>query len=124
MDFRIQRVLTLMSSDLHRELSLEELARTVNLTPEHLCRLFKAGTGESPLKYRKRLRIQKARELLETTFLSVKEIMFAVGVNDASHFVRDFEAAYGLSPTQYRAHFQSLYLSGAAAVTPEIKIGQ
>ncbi|MGH9906870.1 MAG: helix-turn-helix domain-containing protein, partial [Pyrinomonadaceae bacterium] len=40
--------------------------------------------------------------LLETSFLSVKEITHSVGLNDESHFVRDFKAVYGFPPTRYR----------------------
>ena len=57
----------------------------------------------SPIKYLKLLRMEKAKHLLETTFLSVKEITYRVGINDDSHFVRDFKKAYGTAPTQYRA---------------------
>jgi transcriptional regulator GlxA family with amidase domain len=46
-----------------------------------------------------------AKQLLETTFMSVKEVMFAVGINDLSHFVRDFSKRYGKTPAKYRADF-------------------
>jgi hypothetical protein len=46
--------------------------------------------------------MERARHLLETSFLSVKEIAHQVGLNDESHFVRDFKKAYGEPPTRYR----------------------
>jgi two-component system response regulator YesN len=49
------------------------------------------------------MRMKKAQNLLETTLLSVKEIMVRVGIKDRSHFERDFKRIYGLTPTQYRA---------------------
>ena len=48
--------------------------------------------------------MQKAKKLLETTVLSVKQIMAMVGVKDESHFVRDFEMSCGLTPVRYRAN--------------------
>ena len=48
------------------------------------------------------LRLERAKHLLDTSFLSVKEITHSVGLNDESHFVRDFKKAYGASPTLYR----------------------
>lgn len=57
----------------------------------------------SPIKYLKLLRMEKAKHLLETSFLSVKEITYRVGINDESHFVRDFKKTYGKAPTQYRS---------------------
>ncbi|HEY0100668.1 MAG TPA: helix-turn-helix transcriptional regulator [Pyrinomonadaceae bacterium] len=90
------------------KLTLHDMARAVNLTTFHFCHLFKAETGRSPAKYLKALRLERARELLETTFLSVKEIRALVGVNDESHFARDFRNAYGLTAQQYREQFLGL----------------
>ena len=58
-----------------------------------------------PIQYLKVLRIERAKYLLETSFLSVKEIAHIVGVNDESHFVRDFKKTYGAPPTPYRTAF-------------------
>lgn len=105
MDVRVQHIVTLMRRDLRARLKLSDMARAVNLTSFHLCHLFKAQTGSSPARYLKTLRLERARELLETTFLNVKEIRVLVGLNDESHFARDFRAAYGLTPQQYRERY-------------------
>ena len=102
MDPRVQRVIAVMQDNLCQQLTLDQRARSVNLTASHLCRLFKAETGVSPAKYLKLLRIQEAQTLLETTFLNVKEIMNKVGVKDESHFVRDFKNICGSTPARYR----------------------
>jgi hypothetical protein len=49
--------------------------------------------------------MQRARELLETSHLSVKQVMARVGVTDESHFVRDFKKTCGLTPARYRERF-------------------
>ncbi len=98
MDQRVRIVIALMREDLGRDLTLGEIADTANLTRSHFCRLFKAEIGGTPANYFKWLRMQKAKELLETTVLSVKQIMTAAGVHDERHFVRDFEMARGLTP--------------------------
>jgi transcriptional regulator GlxA family with amidase domain len=87
---------------LSRPLVIEEVARAVNLSTPHLRYLFRAETGTTPAQYLKSLRMKKAKELLETTFLSVKQVMFQVGIDDKSHFARVFRRAYGLSPAEYR----------------------
>lgn len=92
-----------MRENLHREITLTELAHSVNLSVWRLCHLFRSDVGMSPIKYLKILRMEKAKHLLETSFLSVKEITYQVGINDESHFVRDFKKAYGEAPTHYRA---------------------
>ncbi|MCM3873745.1 MAG: helix-turn-helix transcriptional regulator [Pyrinomonadaceae bacterium] len=61
----------------------------------------------SPIQYLRSLRMERAKHLLESSFLSIKEIGHLVGLNDESHFVRDFKKAYGLSPKCYRTLFNS-----------------
>jgi AraC-like DNA-binding protein len=46
--------------------------------------------------------MQRAKQLVETTFLNVKQIMCELGINDESHFVRDFKRTYGMTITEYR----------------------
>ena len=60
-----------------------------------------------PIRYLRLLRMERAKNLLESSFLSVKEIAFQVGLNDESHFVRDFKSTYGFSPALYRSHFKN-----------------
>jgi AraC family transcriptional regulator of arabinose operon len=108
MDQRITKVVELMRDNLCHGLSLEALAQAVNLSPSRLHNVFKSETGMSPARYLKTLRLEQAKELLEESFLSVKEIRVRAGIGDESHFVRDFRKAYGLTPTQYRARHQAL----------------
>jgi hypothetical protein len=51
--------------------------------------------------------MERAKDLLESSFLSVKEIAYQVGLNDESHFVRDFKSTYGFSPALYRSNFKN-----------------
>lgn len=99
-----------MRADVRGELTLTEFAHSVNLSVWRLSHIFKSDVGMPPIKYLKLLRMERAKGLLESSFLSVKEIAFQVGLNDESHFVRDFKSTYGHSPTTYRAQFK---LNGA-----------
>ena len=107
MDLRVQQALRLISEDVRRPLLLEEVARAVNLSTPRLRYLFKAETGMTPAQHLKSIRMEKAKGLLEGTFLNVKQIMLQVGFNDESHFVRDFHEKYGLPPTEYRRNYRS-----------------
>jgi transcriptional regulator GlxA family with amidase domain len=78
------------------------MADTVNLSTWWLCHLFKAELGTSPERFLARLRMEKAKSLLENSFLSVKEVTTQVGMSDAGHFSRNFKAAYGLTPAKWR----------------------
>jgi transcriptional regulator GlxA family with amidase domain len=105
LDKRVEKVTQMMQDDLRGELSLVEFAQAVDLSIWRLSHLFKSEVGMPPIKYPRLLRIQRAKRLLESSFLSVKEIAFQVGVNDESHFVRDFRSVYGFSPSEYRSRF-------------------
>lgn len=102
MDPRVQMVVTRMKEEFRQEPSLSEMALVVNLSPSRLRYLFKKEIGVAPGHYLKTFRLERAKELLETTFLSVKEIISSIGVNDQSHFIREFKKTYGLTPAQYR----------------------
>ena len=97
----------MMREDVRGELSLSEFAQSVNLSVWRLCHIFKSNVGMPPIRYLRLLRMERAKDLLESSFLSVKEIAFQVGLNDESHFVRDFKATYGFSPALYRSHFKN-----------------
>ena len=85
-----------------KQISFKELAGIVNLSPSRLRHLFRQSVGLSPCRHVRLLRMREAKRLLDTTFLSVKEIMSAVGRNDLSHFVRDFKRHFGQAPGRYR----------------------
>ena len=96
-----------MRDDVRGELSLAEFAQSVNLSVWRLCHIFKSDVGMPPIRYLRQLRMERAKDLLESSFLSVKEIAFRVGLNDESHFVRDFKSTYGYSPALYRSQFRN-----------------
>jgi transcriptional regulator GlxA family with amidase domain len=102
-DPRVQKVMAYMAENYHRDLSLEKLAQSVNLSIWHFGHLFKTETGKSPVQYLKAIRMAQAQKLLETTFLSIKEVMSKVGMRDQTHFAKDFKRVYGLAPKRYRA---------------------
>jgi len=103
MDRRIDKVLALMRDNLDRRLTVDEMAGAVGVSPSRLRQLFKGETGTSPVQYLRNLRMAQAKELLETTFLSVKEIAARGGVTNVSHFVKNFATVFGRTPANYRS---------------------
>ena len=91
-----------LAHDLKREFRTEHLSHHLNLSTSRVHHLFHEHFGRSPAQMLKIRRMQEARELLDSTFMSVKEIMAATGFNDLSHFVRDFKQMYGTSPSEMR----------------------
>lgn len=108
MDQRVESVIALMRRRLHRKLSLNELAKSVHLSSSRLRHLFKSETGVSPSHYFRRVKWERAKELLETTELSVPEIIIRVGMHDRSHFEREFKKKHELTPTRYRTTVRSV----------------
>ena len=107
LDKRVEKIIAMMREDVRGELSLGEFAQSVNLSVWRLCHIFKSDVGMPPIRYLRLLRMERAKDLLESSFLSVKEIAYQVGLNDESHFVRDFKSTYGFSPALYRTHFKN-----------------
>jgi AraC family transcriptional regulator of arabinose operon len=101
-DPRVRHVIALLEQRTDNPPSLRQLARAVNLSPAHLTRLFRQETGRSPVRYGRELRLDHARRLLQTSFLTVKQIMAASGWNDPSHFCREFKRRHGDNPRTVR----------------------
>lgn len=108
LDSRIRTVLSLIERDIRRSPRPAALAKEANLSVSRLYDLFRQATGTVPARYVRARRFEKARYLLITTHLTVREIAEHVGIHDDSHFVRDFEHMYGKSPRAFRrAHERS-----------------
>lgn len=112
MDPRIEHVAKFIRENHQRRLTLNEMASTVNLSRWRLGHLFKEIMGTSPERFLTQLRLERARQLLETEFLSVKEVMNQVGMSDASFFGRSFKAAYGMTPGKYRDKAKMAFKDG------------
>jgi AraC-like DNA-binding protein len=101
-DRRVQIVRVLLEGSFHRKLGLREMGQEVNLSPWRLAHLFKSEIGVSPQRYLTLVRLQRAKDQLANSFLSVQQIGAAVGIPNPSHFTRSFKAAYGMTPVEYR----------------------
>jgi transcriptional regulator GlxA family with amidase domain len=115
MDSRVTKILHLLVTHPGgRQPRRSELARAVNLSPSRLSHLFKSETGVSIGSFARTRRIDVARTLLATSFLSVKEIAAVTGAGDPSHFVRNFRRAVGMTPGSYRRSTQVRQLAQSA----------
>ena len=102
MDPRIARVVTTLEKDLSQRVTLPSLAASVNLSPSRFALLFHQEVGISPGRFVRYRRLERARVLLETTSLSVREIMSAVAMTDPGRFARDFRNRFGMRPLEWR----------------------
>jgi len=94
--------LELMETNMSEPLDRAAVARRVGLSVRQLDRLFAAEMGASFLDHYRRIRLQRARELLRHSTLSVTEIGLATGFASASHFARSYRAMFGVTPGSAR----------------------
>jgi transcriptional regulator GlxA family with amidase domain len=92
-------------SNMRRPAQVERLADRLGVTTRTLNRRFKAATGETPLEFLQKARIERARGLLETSRLGFDQIVVRVGYEDVSSFRRLFKRGIGISPQEYRRRF-------------------
>jgi transcriptional regulator GlxA family with amidase domain len=84
---------------------IEDIAMYVSVSPRTLVRHFKDATGDTPLTFVRKLRIETGKALLENTNLRVSEIQQRIGFEDESSFRRVFKKYTDLSPRDYRQRF-------------------
>jgi transcriptional regulator GlxA family with amidase domain len=102
-DQRISAVLDYLSiQELAQIPSIDSIAVSINLSLSRLRSIFKEQTGIPIACYVKHLRLQRAHILLQQSLLTVKQVMAQVGVEDHSHFSRDYKKQFGESPSQTR----------------------
>lgn len=107
---KIQRKSKLIVDVLHflddhymEDVSLQKLAERFYVNASYLSRLFKEEAGEIFTKYLMKLRIERARHLLQSTHLKVYEVSEAVGYNDVKYFNKIFKDLTGLTPADHRS---------------------
>jgi transcriptional regulator GlxA family with amidase domain len=101
-DPRVERTIATMQARISERLTVSALAADVRLSVAHLTRLFRANTDATPAAFLRRLRMERARILVERTSLPLAAVMAQVGISDRSHFARDFRSAHGSSPRVLR----------------------
>lgn len=84
------------------DLSLTYVAQQLNISPGYLSSTFNRETAAGITKYIMTLRLQKGRELLEQTGLSVREVAAAVGILNKRYFSEQFKTEFGVTPKDYR----------------------
>ena len=91
-----------VSANLHRNISLDDLAEVVCLSPSTLYKKMKDYAGISPMEYVMKVRLHRAVELLKDDSMSVQEVAQAVGFNTHSFFSECFKREFGMTPRQWR----------------------
>jgi AraC-like DNA-binding protein/mannose-6-phosphate isomerase-like protein (cupin superfamily) len=99
---RVGHVIGVLENEFSREWKLDDLLKIAHMSRSNLMRVFRKATGQTPVDYLIRLRIQKAAALLRTTDGPVTEIALGCGFSDSNYFTRQFNKLMGESPTAYK----------------------
>jgi two-component system response regulator YesN len=95
-------IMNFILENYHKKLSLDHISKMFFISREHLCRNFKKETGENLFRFINRLRMEKARELLEDESLKIYNISRMVGFADNNYFTKVFKKHFGVLPQEYR----------------------
>jgi transcriptional regulator GlxA family with amidase domain len=106
-DEKIRAAQEYLQEYFNAQFTMDELAQRVGMSPRNFARRFHSATGRAPLSYLHMLRINCARQLLETDRKSVQEVCFEVGYQDVPFFRSVFKRHTGVTPSEYRQRFSS-----------------
>jgi len=105
--WQTRRVIQVVEENVGGKIRLEDLARSIRLSPRQFSRAFSGDFGETPYAYVLRRRIERARELMLLTEESLASIAVRCGLSDQPHLTRMFHRLVGESPASWRRRHRS-----------------
>lgn len=99
---QIQDAINFIRLNYKDKLTINTISQHASMSPFHFSRVFKKETGYSPYEYLTMIRLNKAKTLLKSTKMSIKEIANEVGYNSESNFVTNFKEHNKMTPTEFR----------------------
>lgn len=102
----VEYVLDYIHSDFMEDISLEQIAEKVSLSPGYFSKVFKKEMGQGFVKYLTAYRLERAKEKLTESNMKIVDICKSVGIPDLSYFCYVFRKETGLSPDEYRKKYR------------------
>ena len=102
---RLRKIKELVDANMDDDLSLDEMAQSVELSTAHFARMFRKSTGETPHQFVLRQKIERAKAMLRDRATRVLDVAVACGFKTQQHFAQVFREVCGASPTEYRQDF-------------------
>jgi len=101
--YAVKEIINYLNENYESKISLDQIAHNMYLSPVYISKIFKEETGESPINYLIKIRLEKASDiLLDSDGGSIKSIANSVGYEDVYHFSKLFKKYYGISPLYYK----------------------
>ncbi|MEU4288570.1 helix-turn-helix domain-containing protein [Kribbella sp. NPDC026596] len=99
----VRTVKRLLDQEFHERWTLRQLADRVGLAPSYLAELFAGQLGQPPHRYLNERRIDRARQLLDTSDVTITALALSLGFSSSQHLARVFRQLAGTTPTAYRS---------------------
>ena len=100
----LRRVVEFIHANIDKQIGLKDLADCAGLSVSHFSFRFRASTNQSPHQYMLRLRVERSKELLTDSRLSVLDVGLEVGFRNQQHFATVFRNSVGVPPSVYRTN--------------------
>ena len=107
---QVAEAVKLFSEHVEEPLRVADIAALVNTSTRQLDRAFQRATGQSPLKYYRTIRLEKARQLVMYSNDTISEIALAVGYSTSGPFIRHYKDAYDITPSEHRKQANQIRL--------------
>ena len=102
------------------DFSLEKTARAANLSPYYFSRLFKKETGITPHEYYLNIKLERLKEKLCDTSLSISEAFMSCGIDYHGYYGKLFKKKFGITPSQFRKEMKENRINpGLPCITPK-----
>jgi AraC-like DNA-binding protein len=105
-DLMIMKALVFIQNNIDNDIDVDALSKYVNYSRSYFSRMFSRKTGLSIPQYINKMRVEKAKELLKKTDLTVLEVSKTVGFEDQFYFSKVFKQHEGISPFLFRNNNQ------------------
>jgi transcriptional regulator GlxA family with amidase domain len=106
-DELVKKAQSYIENHMTEKISVEQLSNKLALGRRNFDRRFIKATGNTPLEYAQRVKIESAKKSLESTRKTINEVMFDVGYSDVKAFREVFRRITGMSPVEYKNRFNS-----------------
>lgn len=104
-DEMVKKAQAYIESNLHEKISVEDLSSRLSVGRRNFDRRFIKATGNTPVEYSQRVKIEMAKKALESSRKTVAEVMYDVGYSDVKAFREVFRKITGISPLEYRRKY-------------------
>jgi transcriptional regulator GlxA family with amidase domain len=104
-DDMVKKAQAYIETRLDEKISVEQLSSKLAVGRRNFDRRFIKATGNTPVEYAQRVKMEAAKKTLETSRKTINEVMYAVGYSDVKAFREVFRKITGLSPLEYKARY-------------------